>query len=182
MENSTDGVGIRLVVSTLSASIFNIFHIIQSLKFNLYLSSCYLDKHETKMLWDMKLMLLSLSFSKHTQRNPCLYDLLHSVNIETYLFTNHNPPQCFSLIFEDCERLSWTSLSNICFFIYVQFGQVGVGDNVDHCSPMQVQFPHEQACSNNCSSQNCLRCPFIIFSSVEIIVFWLLMLLFIFSP
>lgn len=25
-----------------------------------------------------------------------------------------------------------------------KFGQVGVGDNVDHCSPMQVKFPHEQ--------------------------------------
>ncbi|XP_052190726.1 ultraviolet-B receptor UVR8 isoform X2 [Diospyros lotus] len=25
-----------------------------------------------------------------------------------------------------------------------KFGQVGVGDNVDHCSPMQVRFPHEQ--------------------------------------
>lgn len=25
-----------------------------------------------------------------------------------------------------------------------KFGQVGVGDNVDHCSPVQVQFPHEQ--------------------------------------
>ncbi|GFY87472.1 regulator of chromosome condensation (RCC1) family protein [Actinidia rufa] len=26
-----------------------------------------------------------------------------------------------------------------------KFGQVGVGDNVDHCSPAQVRFPHEQA-------------------------------------
>lgn len=26
-----------------------------------------------------------------------------------------------------------------------QFGQVGVGDNVDHCSPVQVKFPEEQA-------------------------------------
>ncbi|KAF3439278.1 hypothetical protein FNV43_RR17554 [Rhamnella rubrinervis] len=25
-----------------------------------------------------------------------------------------------------------------------KFGQVGVGDNVDHCSPVQVKFPHEQ--------------------------------------
>lgn len=25
-----------------------------------------------------------------------------------------------------------------------KFGQVGVGDNVDHCSPLQVRFPHEQ--------------------------------------
>ncbi|KAE7997572.1 hypothetical protein FH972_002195 [Carpinus fangiana] len=25
-----------------------------------------------------------------------------------------------------------------------KFGQVGVGDNVDHCSPGQVKFPHEQ--------------------------------------
>ncbi|XP_057496040.1 ultraviolet-B receptor UVR8-like isoform X2 [Actinidia eriantha] len=25
-----------------------------------------------------------------------------------------------------------------------KFGQVGVGDNVDHCSPVQVRFPHEQ--------------------------------------
>ncbi|KAG5528963.1 hypothetical protein RHGRI_029580 [Rhododendron griersonianum] len=26
-----------------------------------------------------------------------------------------------------------------------KFGQVGVGDSVDHCSPLQVRFPHEQA-------------------------------------
>ncbi|PQQ02675.1 ultraviolet-B receptor UVR8 [Prunus yedoensis var. nudiflora] len=25
-----------------------------------------------------------------------------------------------------------------------KFGQVGVGDNIDHCSPVQVKFPHEQ--------------------------------------
>ncbi|KAL2498540.1 Ultraviolet-B receptor UVR8 [Abeliophyllum distichum] len=25
-----------------------------------------------------------------------------------------------------------------------KFGQVGVGDNVDHCSPVQVKFPHDQ--------------------------------------
>ncbi|KAK6923492.1 Regulator of chromosome condensation, RCC1 [Dillenia turbinata] len=25
-----------------------------------------------------------------------------------------------------------------------KFGQVGVGDNADHCSPAQVQFPHDQ--------------------------------------
>lgn len=25
-----------------------------------------------------------------------------------------------------------------------KFGQVGAGDNVDHCSPVQVKFPHEQ--------------------------------------
>ncbi|KAA8531144.1 hypothetical protein F0562_005853 [Nyssa sinensis] len=25
-----------------------------------------------------------------------------------------------------------------------KFGQVGVGDNVDHCSPVQVRFPHDQ--------------------------------------
>ncbi|KAH7520537.1 hypothetical protein FEM48_Zijuj08G0154500 [Ziziphus jujuba var. spinosa] len=25
-----------------------------------------------------------------------------------------------------------------------KFGQVGVGDNVDHCSPVQVQFPHDE--------------------------------------
>ncbi|KAM1313426.1 hypothetical protein ACFX13_017574 [Malus domestica] len=24
------------------------------------------------------------------------------------------------------------------------FGQVGVGDNIDPCSPVQVKFPHEQ--------------------------------------
>ncbi|CAM8947795.1 unnamed protein product [Rhodiola kirilowii] len=27
-----------------------------------------------------------------------------------------------------------------------KFGQVGVGDNVDHCSPVQLKFPNEQAC------------------------------------
>lgn len=26
-----------------------------------------------------------------------------------------------------------------------QFGQVGVGDNKDHCFPMEVKFPDEQA-------------------------------------
>lgn len=26
----------------------------------------------------------------------------------------------------------------------LQFGQVGVGDNVDHCSPVQVKLPDEQ--------------------------------------
>ncbi|CAB4277910.1 unnamed protein product [Prunus armeniaca] len=25
-----------------------------------------------------------------------------------------------------------------------KFGQVGVGDNIDHCSPVQVKFPHDQ--------------------------------------
>nr|AIA22173.1 UVR8 [Gentiana rigescens] len=25
-----------------------------------------------------------------------------------------------------------------------KFGQVGVGDNIDHCSPVQVRFPHDQ--------------------------------------
>lgn len=25
-----------------------------------------------------------------------------------------------------------------------KFGQIGVGDNVDHCSPVQVKFPHDQ--------------------------------------
>lgn len=33
-----------------------------------------------------------------------------------------------------------------------QFGQVGVGDNVDHSSPLQVKFPHEQAHSYYCNS------------------------------
>lgn len=28
----------------------------------------------------------------------------------------------------------------------LQFGQVGVGDDVDHCSPVQVKLPHDQAC------------------------------------
>lgn len=36
---------------------------------------------------------------------------------------------------------------------HLQFGQVGVGDNDDHCSPVQVKFPHEQAHSRYCSFQ-----------------------------
>ena len=28
----------------------------------------------------------------------------------------------------------------------MQFGQVGVGDNLDQCSPLQVWFPDDQAC------------------------------------
>ena len=43
------------------------------------------------------------------------------------------------------------------YLFYVQFGQVGVGDNVDHCSPGQVKFPHEQARSYYYSSQIWLR-------------------------
>ncbi|XP_017178763.3 ultraviolet-B receptor UVR8 isoform X1 [Malus domestica] len=32
-----------------------------------------------------------------------------------------------------------------CLFLFRgQFGQVGVGDNIDHCSPVQVEFPNEQ--------------------------------------
>ncbi|GLU24225.1 hypothetical protein SLE2022_401750 [Rubroshorea leprosula] len=29
-------------------------------------------------------------------------------------------------------------------YMTLEFGQVGVADNVDHCSPMQVKFPLEQ--------------------------------------
>jgi len=31
-----------------------------------------------------------------------------------------------------------------CVFYFAQFGQLGVGDNVDHCSPVQVRFPDEE--------------------------------------
>lgn len=29
-------------------------------------------------------------------------------------------------------------------YFQLQFGQVGAGDNADHCSPAQVNFPEEQ--------------------------------------
>lgn len=32
------------------------------------------------------------------------------------------------------------------FRFSMQFGQVGVGDNLDQCSPLQVWFPDDQAC------------------------------------
>lgn len=35
--------------------------------------------------------------------------------------------------------------NNFCTVWVQQFGQVGVGDNVDHCSPVQVRIPHEEA-------------------------------------
>lgn len=36
-------------------------------------------------------------------------------------------------------------------FSFLQFGQVGVADNADHCSPVQVKFPDDQAHSCYCS-------------------------------
>lgn len=47
-------------------------------------------------------------------------------------------------------RLFWVVI--YLFLFHEQFGQVGVGDNVDHSSPLQVKFPHEQAHSYYCSS------------------------------
>lgn len=32
-------------------------------------------------------------------------------------------------------------------FVSSKFGQVGVGDHVDHCSPVQVKFPLDQVLS-----------------------------------
>ena len=32
----------------------------------------------------------------------------------------------------------------IIFSLHVQFGQVGAGDNIDHCSPIQIKFPQDQ--------------------------------------
>lgn len=36
----------------------------------------------------------------------------------------------------------------------MQFGQVGVGDNLDQCSPVQVRFPDDQACFLTMSPTN----------------------------
>lgn len=51
----------------------------------------------------------------------------------------------------------------------MQFGQVGVGDNVDHSSPVQVQFPLDQAFSRNFSSQKFSLFLFNFMSEVEFV-------------
>lgn len=42
------------------------------------------------------------------------------------------------------HTMALTSDGNLYGWGWNKFGQVGVGDNVDHCSPVQVKFPHEQ--------------------------------------
>ncbi|XP_031258374.1 ultraviolet-B receptor UVR8-like isoform X2 [Pistacia vera] len=37
-----------------------------------------------------------------------------------------------------------------------KFGQVGVGDNADHCSPVQVNFPHDQVVQISCGWRHTL--------------------------
>ena len=37
-------------------------------------------------------------------------------------------------------------LALIVSYFHLQFGQVGAGDNADHCSPVEVNFPEEQVC------------------------------------
>lgn len=39
----------------------------------------------------------------------------------------------------------------------LQFGQVGVGDNIDKCTPVQVKFPNDQAHSCYCSSRKLVK-------------------------
>lgn len=33
-----------------------------------------------------------------------------------------------------------------CPLVPKQFGQVGAGDNADHCVPVHIKFPNDQAC------------------------------------
>ncbi|XP_024461400.1 ultraviolet-B receptor UVR8 isoform X3 [Populus trichocarpa] len=42
------------------------------------------------------------------------------------------------------HTMALTSDGNLYGWGWNKFGQVGVGDNIDHCSPVQVKFPHEQ--------------------------------------
>ncbi|KAK9292355.1 hypothetical protein L1049_020321 [Liquidambar formosana] len=42
------------------------------------------------------------------------------------------------------HTMAFTSDGKLYGWGWNKFGQVGVGDNVDHCSPVQVKFPHEQ--------------------------------------
>ncbi|KAK6259177.1 hypothetical protein SCA6_013651 [Theobroma cacao] len=51
------------------------------------------------------------------------------------------------------HTMALTSGGNLYGWGWNKFGQVGVGDNDDHCSPVQVKFPHEQAHSRYCSFQ-----------------------------
>lgn len=40
-----------------------------------------------------------------------------------------------------------TDIVHLYGYFMMQFGQVGVGDNSDHCSPVQVKFPNNQVSS-----------------------------------
>ncbi|KAF9678678.1 hypothetical protein SADUNF_Sadunf07G0060000 [Salix dunnii] len=43
------------------------------------------------------------------------------------------------------NTMALTSDGNLYDWGWNKVGQVGVGDNIDHCSPVQVKFPHDQA-------------------------------------
>ncbi|KAB1210505.1 Ultraviolet-B receptor UVR8 [Morella rubra] len=51
------------------------------------------------------------------------------------------------------HTMALSSDGNLYGWGWNKFGQVGVGDGVDHCSPVQVKFPDEQALSYYHSSQ-----------------------------
>ncbi|GMY12552.1 ultraviolet-B receptor UVR8 isoform X2 [Fagus crenata] len=42
------------------------------------------------------------------------------------------------------HTMAFTTQGKLYGWGWNKFGQVGAGDNVDHCSPVQVKFPHEQ--------------------------------------
>lgn len=52
----------------------------------------------------------------------------------------------------------------------MQFGQVGVGDNLDQCSPLQVWFPDDQACFLS-YNETLARCPVTLFSYIHTNIF-----------
>ena len=65
----------------------------------------------------------------------------------------------------------------------MQFGQVGVGDNIDQCSPVQVRFSDDQACclSYNDPYENLTRQLLTLFASYIIILISSLSLKFLLS-
>uniref|UniRef100_A0A1D1Z6V7 Putative E3 ubiquitin-protein ligase HERC4 n=1 Tax=Anthurium amnicola TaxID=1678845 RepID=A0A1D1Z6V7_9ARAE len=68
-------------------------------------------------------------------------------------FEDHLVPHRLEALSDNCmsqisggwrHSMALTSDGKLYGWGWNKFGQVGVGDNVDHCSPMQVKFPDEQ--------------------------------------
>lgn len=71
--------------------------------------------------------------------------LLLCMHLDSILSKKKNDETCNPYSVSLVAHLEQDNLLIFCL-LSMQFGQVGVGDNIDQCSPVQVRFPDDQAC------------------------------------